>query len=121
MGIMCFHFVGFKIAYLFLIAAGKMEWSDFSSLVPPLKSSLAGCVFIVAVSVFSSLMLWEGIKKVKFLCLAMGQFNGKKLYSSLLHISIWNDLIITLEWVASLVKETIAQYFAFLKAQMKRH
>lgn len=121
MGIMCFHFVGFKVAYLFLIAAGKMEWSDFSSLVPPLNLGLTGCVFIVAVSVFSSLMLWEGIKKVKFLRLAMGQFNGKKLYSSLLHISIWNDLILTLEWTASLIKETMAQYFAFLKAHMKRH
>lgn len=120
MAVMCFHFIGFKMAYILLIAMGKMGWGDFKSLVPSSEPDGISCVLIVVVSILCSLVLWAGVKKVKVLRISLGLFDGKRLYRRLLDVGIWNDMAGAADWLLSVIREGWNQYCGFLKGQIKR-
>ena len=81
MGIMSFHFVGFKVAYIFLILLGKMEEDEFNLLTPPTEVGNRYWFIIVVISICCSLFLWKGLNKIKVVSFLLGNsrvtINGK--------------------------------------------
>lgn len=85
MGIMCFHFLGFKVAYLPLIALGWMSSEDFSRLTPGIDKGNIW-IFITITSIMSSIGLWRLLCKNKRVNILLG--NGKEICNSLLNTII---------------------------------
>ena len=65
MGIMCFHFIGFKATYAILIMLGRMKAEDFHLLVPQGISISWELVLLLIISILFSISLcqfrWGGI------------------------------------------------------------
>lgn len=71
MGIMCFHFFGFKVAYLILILAGRMEGGEAYRLIP--SPQMAGGWFLIfGMGVMVSLLVWSALNKPPALRFLLG-------------------------------------------------
>lgn len=65
MGIMSFHFAGFKVAYALLILWGCMRVDEFNLLTPPIEVGNRYWFIIVLISICISLLLWRGINRIR--------------------------------------------------------
>lgn len=65
MGIMSFHFAGFKVAYALLILLGCMRVDEFNLLTPPTEVGNRYWFIIVLISVCASLLLWRGLNRIR--------------------------------------------------------
>ena len=70
--ILLFHFMAFKVAYLILFAARYMQWEQIAELTPPAEIGMRFWWLISAIAVAVSLIIWEGIRRVKILRTAFG-------------------------------------------------
>lgn len=67
MGIMSFHFVGFKIAYILLGIFSCIEWENLKLLTPTVNDGNRYWPIITIVSVIFSLLIWSLINRV-YIC-----------------------------------------------------
>ncbi len=72
MGIMSFHFAGFKVAYALLILLGCMRLDEFKLIVPPIEIGNRYWFIIVLVSICISLLLWSGLNSVNVVSFLLG-------------------------------------------------
>ena len=87
MSVMCLHFLGFKPAYLIMMALGRMSWSQFNLAVPPDIYYMTDIIFITSISVAASLMMWKLLGDFKMTRLLTGRWTREELrdfYDSLL-------------------------------------
>ncbi|MBQ8189975.1 MAG: acyltransferase family protein [Lachnospiraceae bacterium] len=78
MSIMCFHFIGFKAAYLILIIIEKMNPTEFSRLTPgPGVRNLWW--FITPISIFFSVVAWNLLCKSNIVRNLLGYGNPLKI------------------------------------------
>lgn len=96
--ILLFHFMAFKAAYLILFAAGYMQWDQIAELTPPAEIGMRFWWLISAIAVAISLIIWEGIRRVKFLRIAFGQEKTlyNSYYRSLMKNKYWRGLDVEL-------------------------
>lgn len=65
MGVLCFHFLMFKVVYLILIALGVLKWKDMSRLFPAdYMVSYHWAPLFVLVSVSGSLIIWALLTRI---------------------------------------------------------
>ena len=82
MGIMCFHFVGFKAAYLILILLGLMDAGEAYRLIPgPMMAKGWLLIFVMGIGV--SLVLWRGLNRISFVRLLLGGENAGLVFKKL--------------------------------------
>lgn len=79
MSVMCLHFLGFKPAYLVMTALGRMSWSQFNLAVPPDIYYMTDIIFITAVSVAASLMMWKLLGHFRTTRLLTGRWSREEL------------------------------------------
>lgn len=72
MGIMSFHFLGFKAAYALLILLGCMRADEFSLLTPPTEVGNRYWFIIVLISISISLLLWRGLNRIRIVSFLLG-------------------------------------------------
>lgn len=70
-GIMCLHFIGFKVAYLILILFGKMKASSFKQLTPVLEIQNYW-FFITGIAIAFSVIIWRLCQRVYILRVLFG-------------------------------------------------
>lgn len=80
MGIMCFHFIGFKAAYLMLILTGKMQAGEFAGLVPPEAVSNQWWPLIVVTAIACSVFAWKKLYRFSVTRLLLGGGSAKNIY-----------------------------------------
>lgn len=90
MGIMCFHFIGFKIAYLILIAIGCMSFADFNLLTPSSLNLHWECILIITVSILFSVMLWCSLNRFRWLRVFLG--SDREFIAAFLRIGIVQEI-----------------------------
>ncbi len=73
MGILLFHFIGFKVAYIPFLICKKIEVSDIALLVPPENIGQIWWWLIVIISVSFSYFLWKLICSNKITKTLFGQ------------------------------------------------
>lgn len=82
MGIMCFHFIGFKAAYLILILLGKLDAAEAYRLIPsPVMAGSWPLIFVMGIAV--GVLLWQGLNRISFMRLLLGGGNAGQVYSRL--------------------------------------
>ena len=109
MGIMCFHLIGFKIAYLFLILLGRMEIQEAYHLIPwpELKN---WWLPITTISIIFSLLLWNGLNHIPFIRLLLGGGNPSKAYRWLQSTNIAQHLTKCFSVMTSIIQKNIIRY-----------
>ena len=116
MSIMCFHFIGFKVAYLFLIALGWMNGDDFNQLT--VKINIGGIwIYITILSIILSIGLWKLLCKNKIINMLLG--NDKQICDGLLKVICIQKCKMALELVTSAVKEGLYTFKKELKKNSK--
>lgn len=73
-GIMCFHFIGFKMAYLVLIIGGKMGVGSFKELTPVLEIQ-NWWFFISGIAIVFSVIGWRLLQKIYISRVLLGAEN----------------------------------------------
>lgn len=73
MGIMSFHFIGFKVAYALLILFKQMEMEEFKSLTPPAIVGDRYWFMIVPISIVVALLLWRGLNRIELFSFFLGR------------------------------------------------
>lgn len=73
LGIMIFHFVIFKMCFIFYWKIGWLDFKYISSVVLPVGSSEKLWVPMTVISIFISLLLWVCLKKIPILNILIGQ------------------------------------------------
>lgn len=87
-GIMCFHFMGFKVGYLILIWAGRMDAGDAWRLIPgPHMSDGWPVVFLMGMAV--SILLWTGLNRIPAVRFALGGGNAEAFCGGVLGAVHW--------------------------------
>lgn len=118
MGIMCFHFIGFKFAYIILILLGRMSWDEFHLLTPPYFDMGWECVLIVTIAVVISIVLWEKITEIKWIKILFGK--DKRVVSVILQLNFMKNMEKTLSFLLNTVKESLNNFSLFIKINIKK-
>lgn len=80
MGIMCFHLMGFKVAYLILILLGLMEKSEAYRLIPGAEMAI-GWPVIFPMGMLVGIFAWKGLMRFRISRLLLGGENPSELYA----------------------------------------
>lgn len=116
MGIMCFHFVGFKAAYLILILLGQMEAGDFYRLIPSAGMEMGGAlIYVVGIAV--SVAIWRGLNRFPAVSVLLGGGNAGKIYRGLTDYRAVRSLREVYDFLAGLLRESFQQYKEFIRKQ----
>lgn len=78
MEIMCFHFIGFKVAYVCLCCMKIMSWSELYCLTPGASVSQWWWL-IVIVAIWFSIVMWNLLNKNKTLNFLLGGYRAKDI------------------------------------------
>ncbi|MCI8514225.1 MAG: acyltransferase [Lachnospiraceae bacterium] len=76
MGIMCFHFLGFKLTYVFLIMCGKVEKEDLYRLTLSAEDGNNWWPLLVVAAVLFSIFMWSVLKRNLVIRILMGEWKG---------------------------------------------
>ncbi len=78
MGIMCFHFIGFKVAYVILVLFHEMKKDEIYNLVPPMTVKNDWWLLICIISIIFSLLFWKVLHCFSFARLLLGSGDVSK-------------------------------------------
>lgn len=88
MGIMCFHFIGFKVGYLILILLGWMDAGEAYRLIPgPMMSKGWPIIFIMGIGV--STLLWRMLNRIPVVRWLLGGGSAGQVYAGLARGVTW--------------------------------
>ncbi len=115
MGIMCFHFIGFKAAYLAFIFFKVMPVEEVCRLTPPESVSERYWLLAVLLAVAVSCMLWGLLQKNPMVRLLIGCERADKISRRLLQIKLVQEIGLVCRQAAAVIKSSVREYVPFFK------
>lgn len=114
MGILLFHFMFFKIAYLILIILNIIPLDYMKNFTPTTEVGNKYWLMIVSISIICSLILWRVLLKVNILSLLLGQ--EKVLYENFYTNICANSILIKSYAFITNIRQTIIKFCIILKS-----
>lgn len=115
MGVMCLHFIGFKVAYLFLVWIGKMNFNEICYLTPPETVKWDFWIFISATAIAFSACIWDLLNRLTAAKWLLGGGSAAAVYQSAVRIKPVGRLKDGYDWLASKVEKAVENVTRLLK------
>jgi len=113
MGIMCFHFIGFKAAYLVLVLLGRMEPGEMYRLIP--WSVAENWWFPISVTAIAfSCLLWRMINNFPLTRALAGGESAGKICEALNSTALAAGVRGVSDFLAAVLRVTFTEYREFL-------
>ncbi len=114
MGIMCFHFMGFKVGYFILILLGQMDAGEAYRLIP-LPAVAKGWPLIFGAGIAVSIVIWRGLNRIPVVCVLLGGEDAGRIYSGMLGCRVIRSLKEVYEFLVGMVRGMAGQYREFIR------
>ena len=115
MGIMCFHFIGFKVFYLVCILLRVMTVDEICSLTPPEYVSKRYWVFFVLTALIVSCTFWNLLINNPVIRLMLGCERVEKVSNRLFQIKIVKGVETVCQQVFAMLKAVLLEYITFFQ------
>lgn len=112
-GIMCFHFIGFKVSYLIFVFLGQMTWLQFSYLTPGGLSIRKYWLVIDVIAIAVSILMWNLISGLKRISIFFGK--SDELQNAILESSIHNQINDFFRFIKGIVDGSIELVYRWKK------
>ena len=123
MGIMSFHFIGFKAAYLILILLGVMEASEAYRLIPGPEMAI-GWPVIFPMGMGGSILMWKGLNRFRMARILLGGENPEAILKDLKRTKLVQNLREFPEkhrhWKAMVLAGILGVFFVFAGLRVYR-
>ena len=113
MGIMCFHFMGFKPAYLILVLSGRMQTADLYRLVPGGGIEKYWAVLTV-MGIGFSLSLWKLLHKYSVTRFLTGGENASDVCRAVLNVKLAKHIKQLYDRSVNSTGRIIKKYFRYI-------
>ena len=120
MGIMCFHFMGFKTAYFTLILLRRMQLVDLYRLVPGGTEIEKYWLILTVMGICFSVCLWKLLHKHPVTKYMIGGANASNVCEIALNTTILFNIRKIYIIVLGIADESINQYLFFLKKKYNK-